>query len=77
MANHDWNAMPHQAHAIAAGASLTSSGAATAAILVETGGAWQAGGCGSAGAFGGGALLALPLLVAAMVLRRLAKRAPR
>lgn len=67
MANHDWNA-------IAAAAGITSSRAASTAILVETGEAWQGGGCGAAAGFGGGALLALPLLLAAAVLRRFAKR---
>lgn len=62
-----------ECNAIAA-AGVTSSRAASTAILVETGKAWQGGGCGSAGGFGGGALLALPLLLTAAVLRRFAKR---
>ncbi len=74
MANLDWNA-------IAAATGITSSPAASTAILVETGTPWQGAGCGSAGGFGGGALLALPLLLTVALLRRLARprarRSPR
>ena len=65
---------PGGMEATAAAAGIASSRAASTAILVETGHAWQGGGCGSAGAFGGGALLALPLLLAAAFLRRFARR---
>lgn len=45
-------------------------------ILVESGPvAAPAAGCGSADGFGGGALLAMPIVLAAVLLRRFARRA--
>ncbi len=69
MASHDWNAID-----AAAAAGIGSSGATSTAILVKPGEAWHGGGCGSMGGFGGGALLALPVLLAAALMRRVAKR---
>jgi uncharacterized protein (TIGR03382 family) len=69
MASHDWNAID-----AAAAAAIGSSRAASTAVLVTPGEAWHGAGCGSAGGLGGGALLALPILLAAALLRRAAKR---
>lgn len=44
-------------------------------ILVESGAVAPAAGCGSADGFGGGALLAMPIVLAAVLLRRFARRA--
>ncbi len=70
MANHDWDAVDP----MAAAAGITSSRAASTGILVQPGDAWQCGGCASRGGFGGGAFLALPVLLVAAVLRRHARR---
>jgi len=70
MASHDWNA-------IAAAPGIASGRAASGAILVETGKPWQGAGCGSAAGFGGGALLALPALLVAVLARRVARRGAR
>jgi uncharacterized protein (TIGR03382 family) len=49
-----------------------------AILLVESGPlAAPAAGCGSADGFGGGALLALPIVLAAVLLRRFARRTAR
>ncbi len=63
--------------ATAAAAGIASSRAGSTAILVETGGPWQGGGCGSSGSFGGGVVLALPALLAAALVRRVARRGAR
>jgi len=63
--------------ATGAAAGIASSRPASTAILVETGKPWQGGGCGSAQSFGGGVLLALPALLAAALVRRVARRGAR
>ncbi len=63
--------------ATAAAAGIASSRAGSTAILVETRAPWQGGGCSASGGFGGGALLALPALLAAALVRRMARRGAR